>query len=69
MSIQLKSGRDAYNTIGTYICSDLNCTAYVLGKKKPEGIRQMDESLTLEQKIERTLENARALVQRVAQKK
>lgn len=55
------------NTLGTYLCSDLDCTAYIMGKKKPEGIRQMDETLTFEQRKTRTLDNARAFVAKIQQ--
>lgn len=63
-----KSQKDAYNTIGTYLCFDLRCSDYTQGGKKPEGIRQMDETLTLEQRCARTAENVAGLVQRVAQR-
>lgn len=63
---QPKAKKDHYNSLGTYICADLACSDYTLGKRKPEGIRQMDETLTAEQRSDRTLENIRGLVQRVA---
>lgn len=53
------------NTLGTYICSNLRCHDYVTGKKKPEGIRQMDETLSTEQRLERMQENARSFVKRL----
>lgn len=62
-----KSQKDAYNTIGTYLCADLRCSDYTLGKKRPEGIRQMDETLTLDQRRDRTAANVIGLIQRVAQ--
>lgn len=38
VSIQwAKSAEDHYNTVGTYLCSDLTCSDYTLGRKKPEG--------------------------------
>lgn len=52
-----KSSQDKYGSIGTYMCSDLECVAYTLGKKKPDGVRQMEETLTPEEKIERMLGN------------
>ncbi len=61
-----ESGRRG-NTLGTYICSNLRCADYVTGKKKPEGIRQMDETLTVEQRLQRMLENAQAFVERLHQ--
>lgn len=36
-----KSAKDHYNTVGTYLCSDLACSDYTLGRKKPEEIRQI----------------------------
>lgn len=59
-----ESGRRG-NTMGTYVCSNLRCVDYITGKKKPEGIRQMDETLTVEQRLERMLENAQAFTQRL----
>lgn len=58
------SGRRG-NTLGTYVCSNLRCVDYVTGKKKPEGIRQMDETLKVEQRLERMIENARGFVERL----
>ena len=60
-----KSTQDNYGSAGTYICSDLECIAYTLGKKKPEGIRQMEESLTVEEKTERMLNNVEAIFARI----
>lgn len=59
-----ESGRRG-NTIGTYLCANLACTDYVLGKKKSVGIRQMEETLTLEEKIERTKSNALGFIARL----
>lgn len=61
-----KSAKDRYNTVGTYLCADLACSDYTLGRKKPEGIRQMEETLSLEDRAERTLTNVQGLIQRVA---
>lgn len=60
-----KSSKDNYGSIGTYICTDLDCVAYTVGKKKPEGIRQMEESLSQEEKIERLMGNVRGLIARI----
>lgn len=59
-----ESGRRG-NTIGTYLCSNLACTDYVRGKKKPAGIRQMDETLSLEERIARTRDNAVRFIERL----
>ena len=38
VSIQrTKSAKDHYNTVGTYLCSDLACNDYTLGRKKPSS--------------------------------
>ncbi|MGK4218388.1 FBP domain-containing protein [Kocuria marina] len=67
VSIQrTKSAKDHYNTVGTYLCSDLACSDYTLGKKKPEGIRQMEETMGLEDRVDRTLANVQGLINRVA---
>lgn len=60
-----KSSKENYGSIGTYICTDLECVAYTLGKKKPDGIRQMEESLTQDEKIARLLENVQGLIARI----
>lgn len=54
-----------YSSVGTYLCDDLRCTDYTLGTVRPGGIRQMEETMTLEDRKERTLENARRFVQRL----
>ena len=60
-----KSAKDRYNTVGTYLCSDLACSDYTRGKRKPEGIRQMEETMSLGDRVDRTLTNIRGLIQRV----
>lgn len=60
-----RTAKDRYNTIGTYLCSDLACSDYVYNRRKPSGVRQMEETLTPAQKAERTKENALGLVDRV----
>lgn len=68
-SIQRSKGKkDHYNTVGTYICADLRCTDYTWGRKKPGGVRQMEETLTPEERAERTRRNATGLVDRIAEK-
>ncbi|TMR11312.1 FBP domain-containing protein [Nonomuraea turkmeniaca] len=47
-----KAGRDN-NSVGVYICSDLDCSLYVRGRKTPAGGR-LEETLTVEEQIERT---------------
>ena len=62
-----KSAKDKYSSVGTYVCSNLACSDYTLGRRKPEGVRQMEETMSAEERAERTLENMRGLVQRVAE--
>ncbi len=45
------------NTVGLYMCADLACSLYVRGKKKTALARRMEETLTLEEQIARTLAN------------
>lgn len=48
-----RSGRDG-NSVGIYICTDLDCSLYVRGKKAPTPGGRFEESLTVEQQVERT---------------
>jgi len=50
------------NTVGTYLCSDLSCSLYVRGKKDPGVGGRLHESLTLEEKIQRTVSNLTAFI-------
>ena len=54
-----------HNTLGTYLCADLRCSDYTLGRRRPAGIRQMEETMTREDRRERTLETARGFVARL----
>lgn len=62
-----KTAKDRYNSVGTYVCSNLACSDYTLGRRKPEGIRQMEETMSPEGRAERALANMRGLVERVAE--
>ena len=42
----------AGNTVGTYLCTDLACSEYLRGTKKPDGGNRMIDSRTLEEQIE-----------------
>ncbi|MCG5219334.1 FBP domain-containing protein [Streptosporangium sp. KLBMP 9127] len=55
------------NSVGAYICTDLACSLYLRGKKDvgPGGL--MPESLTLEEKIDRTAVNVTEFLQKVTQ--
>ncbi|MFH9750311.1 FBP domain-containing protein [Streptomyces griseus] len=59
-----KAGQQG-NSVGAYMCSDLACSLYVRGKKDAGVGARLHESLTLEQKIERTMANLDAFVAKV----
>ncbi|MDX3226839.1 FBP domain-containing protein [Streptomyces sp. ME19-01-6] len=53
------------NSVGTYMCSDLACSLYVRGKKSAGADGRIQESLTLEEKIARTVANVAAFFAKV----
>ncbi|SDT82938.1 FBP C-terminal treble-clef zinc-finger [Streptomyces sp. TLI_053] len=57
-----KAGKQG-NSVGAYMCSDLACSLYVRGKK--EVGTKLHESLTLEEKIGRTVANLAAFLAKV----
>ncbi|MFJ2951553.1 FBP domain-containing protein [Streptomyces sp. NPDC087226] len=59
-----KAGQQG-NTVGAYICSDLACSLYLRGKKDVGMGAQLHETLTLEEKIQRTAANLTAFIARV----
>ncbi|WP_026341807.1 FBP domain-containing protein [Actinomadura atramentaria] len=59
-----RSGQQG-DSVGTYICDDLACSLYVRGKKPAGAGARLPESLTLEEKIERTVANLRAFLAKV----
>ncbi|BFP50291.1 FBP domain-containing protein [Streptomyces sp. CMC78] len=59
-----KAGQQG-NSVGAYMCSDLACSLYVRGEKDAGVGARLHESLTLEQKIERTMANLDAFVAKV----
>ncbi|MGW7570212.1 FBP domain-containing protein [Streptomyces tendae] len=58
------AGREG-NSVGLYVCADLDCSLYVRGKKKAAPGGRMEESLTVEQQIERLRGNLDAFVERI----
>ncbi|MFJ6215578.1 FBP domain-containing protein [Streptomyces sp. NPDC092296] len=48
-----RAGREG-NSVGLRICTDLACSLYVRGKKTPEPGGRFEESLTVEEQVERT---------------
>ncbi|MEY9836891.1 FBP domain-containing protein [Streptacidiphilus sp. EB103A] len=59
-----KAGQQG-NSVGAYICSDLACPLYVRGKKEVGVGARPHESLTLEEKIQRTVANLAAFIAKV----
>ncbi|GAA1876775.1 FBP domain-containing protein [Asanoa iriomotensis] len=59
------AGRNG-NSIGQYLCADLACSLYVRGKREPRmrPVRR-EETLTLEERIDRTVTNVNAFAGRV----
>ncbi|WP_436697770.1 FBP domain-containing protein [Nocardioides sp. BYT-33-1] len=61
-----RSGKAGQNgdSVGTYMCADLQCSLYVRGKRVSDQGR-LPESLGLEQQIERLTDNLAAFLRRV----
>ncbi|MGW2816864.1 FBP domain-containing protein [Streptomyces sp. NPDC001415] len=60
-----KAGREG-NSVGIYMCTDLACSLYLRGKKVPEGVGgRFEESLTLEEQVERARGNLVAFLGKV----
>ncbi|MET7772273.1 FBP domain-containing protein [Nocardia sp. NPDC005366] len=59
-----ESGRRG-NSIGTYMCTDLACSLYARGIRKPALGNRYREDLTLEAKIDRVVENLNAFLSRI----
>jgi hypothetical protein len=59
-----KSGQQG-NSVGAYMCSDLACSLYVRSKKDAGAGARLHETLTLEEKIQRTVTNLTAFVAKV----
>ncbi|MEU0391823.1 FBP domain-containing protein [Streptomyces sp. NPDC006208] len=59
------AGREG-NTVGTYLCADLDCSLYVRGKKLPKlRSGRYEESLSIEEQIDRTVTNLWGFAERV----
>jgi treble-clef zinc-finger protein len=52
------------NSVGQYLCSDLACSLYIRGRKQSAG-GAIDESLSREEKIARTLANLDAFLAKI----
>ncbi|MFC9116552.1 MULTISPECIES: FBP domain-containing protein [Streptomyces] len=55
------AGREG-NSVGAYMCTDLACSLYLRGLKVPETGARFEESLTLDQQIDRTRGNLLAFI-------
>ncbi|MDQ0962560.1 hypothetical protein QFZ66_006438 [Streptomyces sp. B4I13] len=62
-----KAGRAGQqgNSVGAYICSDLACSLYVRGKRDAGVGGRLHETITLEERIERTVAHLAAFVAKV----
>ncbi len=58
------AGREG-NSVGAYMCTDLACSLYVRGRKVPESGARFEESLTLEEQIDRTRRNLFAFLDKL----
>ena len=56
------SGRQG-DSVGIYICTDLACSLYLRGRK--DGGRRINETITLEEKVERMHANLTAFLRKV----
>ncbi|NRQ37878.1 FBP domain-containing protein [Nonomuraea sp. NN258] len=55
------------DSVGAYLCTDLACSLYLRGKKEAGPGGRMPESLTLDEKIDRTAVNVREFLRKVTQ--
>jgi hypothetical protein len=53
------------NSVGAYMCDDLACSLYVRGKKDAGPGARLHETLTVDEKIRRTVTNVAAFVAKV----
>ncbi|MCX4751408.1 FBP domain-containing protein [Kitasatospora sp. NBC_01287] len=62
-----KAGRAGQqgNSVGAYLCDDLACSLYVRGKKDAGAGARLPESLTVEERIQRTLANVADFIAKV----
>lgn len=59
-----RAGRDG-NSVGVYICTDLACSLYVRGLRAPAPGGRFEESLTLDEQVERTRGNLFAFLDKI----
>ncbi|QRP45796.1 FBP domain-containing protein [Amycolatopsis sp. FDAARGOS 1241] len=58
-----KLGREG-NTLGTYVCSNLSCSAYVRGELKPD-VPQPKETLSIDDRVARLEDKVQRFVARI----
>jgi hypothetical protein len=59
-----EAGRQG-NSVGQYLCDDLACSLYVRGRKESVAGAELEETLSREEKIARTLANLDAFLEKV----
>lgn len=59
-----QAGRES-NSVGVYVCTDLACSLYVRGRKVPDLGGRLEESLTVEQQIDRTVDKLSAFLDKI----
>ncbi len=59
-----KPGRDG-STVGVQMCSSLECSGYARGVLKPLGAKLVEETLSVEERVERLRTNVLTFVERV----
>ncbi|GGN57291.1 hypothetical protein GCM10011579_019380 [Streptomyces albiflavescens] len=58
------AGREG-NSVGVYMCADLACSLYVRGKKIPDPGSRFEETLTVEEQIDRTVGRLSAFLEKL----
>ncbi|GAA0568585.1 FBP domain-containing protein [Paractinoplanes ferrugineus] len=59
------AGRNG-NSVGEYICTDLACSLYLRGKRRPRGrLVGQEETLSLDDRVDRAMTNLHGFVKRV----
>ncbi|MFC5751340.1 FBP domain-containing protein [Actinomadura rugatobispora] len=59
-----EAGRQG-NTVGQYVCGDLHCSLFLRGRKESVAGRDLEETLTLEEKVARLHANLDAFLEKI----
>jgi hypothetical protein len=59
-----EAGRQG-NTVGQYVCGDLHCSLYLRGRKESMAGRDLEETLSLEEKVARLHANLDAFLRKI----